>query len=204
MRWVTLVNMLGEARRRADERKQAARADFGKWLAAAKPDALAGQVPAEGLAFQAGLSEGAGNKVECSVAGKPRAIELPGAVTWGKGQVAEKAYTVRAGQTTAGVAMKDELLDPKGPFNGEGWGHSHELVWKRSAIVLSRPRPAEVAPPDRRWLRFAFSATGHGPRRGSLVLMGSRCWSPFLRAWSAAVRSAVPMPVAWACASSDV
>ena len=27
-----------------------------------------------------------------------------------------------AGQTTAGVAMKDELLDPKGPFNGEGWG----------------------------------------------------------------------------------
>src|SRR5947208_3425147 len=66
-----------------------------------------------------------------------------------------------AGQTTAGVAMKDELLDPKGPFNGEGWGHSHELVWKRSAIVLSRPRPAEVAPPDRRWLRFAFSATGH-------------------------------------------
>jgi len=24
--------------------------------------------------------------------------------------------------TTAGVAMKDELLDPKGTFNGEGWG----------------------------------------------------------------------------------
>src|SRR5262249_25815023 len=66
---------------------------------AAKPDALAGQVPAEGLAFQAGLSEGAGNKVECSVAGKPRAIELPGAVSWGKGQVAERAYTGRAGQT---------------------------------------------------------------------------------------------------------
>jgi hypothetical protein len=27
-----------------------------------------------------------------------------------------------AGATTAGVAMKDVLLDEKGPFNGEGWG----------------------------------------------------------------------------------
>jgi hypothetical protein len=32
------------------------------------------------------------------------------------------ARDVGAGATTAGVAMKDELLDQKGPFNGQGWG----------------------------------------------------------------------------------
>jgi hypothetical protein len=99
-RYVTLVNMLGEARRRADQRKADARADFGKWLAAAKPDAIGGKEPTEGLVFQGKLSEGKGNKLAFNVVGQPREVELSGeAVAWEKGHVAERAYRVRAGQT---------------------------------------------------------------------------------------------------------
>ena len=49
-----------EARKQADGRKQAARADFDKWLATAKPDSIAALMPTDGLRFHAPLSEGKG------------------------------------------------------------------------------------------------------------------------------------------------
>ncbi|MFO0845936.1 MAG: DUF1553 domain-containing protein [Gemmataceae bacterium] len=93
-RYVTLVNLIGEARRRADERKAAARADFGKWLAGAKPEAFDGKVPTDGLVLHGKLSEGEGSKVKFDLAGKERVVDLAGETKWDKGHLAEKAYQV--------------------------------------------------------------------------------------------------------------
>src|SRR5205807_939098 len=43
-RWEALSKELAEVRRQADARKQVARADFDKWLAAAKPDQIAASI----------------------------------------------------------------------------------------------------------------------------------------------------------------
>ncbi len=94
-RYSSLVHLIGEARRRADDRKAAARGDFAKWLAAAKPDAAGVKVPTDGLAFHAKLDEGKGKKLGVTVNGQARTLDLAGDLQWDKGHITDKAYRIR-------------------------------------------------------------------------------------------------------------
>src|SRR5205823_2278460 len=66
-RWQVLSKELAALRQQTDARKQAARADFDKWLASAKPEAVAAGIPTEGLKLHAGLSEGGGKTLHVTV-----------------------------------------------------------------------------------------------------------------------------------------
>ncbi|OAI39022.1 hypothetical protein AYO40_06185 [Planctomycetaceae bacterium SCGC AG-212-D15] len=90
-RWELIQHELAATRKQAEARKQAARADFDKWLSSAKPDAVAGLIPTEGLRLHAALSEGKGNTVEVKVDGKPRSVPLPAGFGWEAGRVADSA-----------------------------------------------------------------------------------------------------------------
>ncbi len=90
-RWQAVQKDLAEARKQADGRKQAARADFDKWLASAKADAVAGQLPSDGLRFYAPLNEGEGKTVQVKVNGQARKATLA-AAGWDAGHVGARAF----------------------------------------------------------------------------------------------------------------
>jgi Protein of unknown function (DUF1553)/Protein of unknown function (DUF1549)/Concanavalin A-like lectin/glucanases superfamily/Planctomycete cytochrome C len=96
-RWDALREELAEARKRLNDPKQSARADFDKWLAEVKPEQIAALVPGEGLHFHAGLSEGTGGTVHLTVEGKQRETALVAEAAWDAGYVAEKAFKSRPG-----------------------------------------------------------------------------------------------------------
>jgi hypothetical protein len=98
-RWDMLARELAEARKQVESRKQAARAEFDKWLAAARPDQVAPQVPAEGLRFHAAFAEGEGKTVQVTVDGKARPLTPAGGVGWDAGQVAARAFKSQPGGT---------------------------------------------------------------------------------------------------------
>src|SRR5581483_3026743 len=85
VRWEQVSKDLAEVGKRAEARKQAARADFDKWMASARPETVRGLVPADGLRLHAKLSEGAGNKVSLTVDGRPREVAVSGSVAWDAG-----------------------------------------------------------------------------------------------------------------------
>ena len=95
-RWETLARMVGDARSRSEARKKEARADFDKWLAAAKADQISSLIPTEALRLHAKLSEGEGKKVSVDVDGKARSLPADGA-EWTAGKIAAKALTLRPG-----------------------------------------------------------------------------------------------------------
>lgn len=87
-----------------EARKQAARADFDKWIASVKTDSLEAPVPTQGLAFLASLSEGKGKSVTVSVNGKERPVNFNREAEWDMGKFAAKAFKCRPGET---FALKD-------------------------------------------------------------------------------------------------
>jgi mono/diheme cytochrome c family protein len=111
-RWNTLGKELAEARKQADDRKQAARADFDKWLAAATRDTLVARIPNDGLTLHAPLDEGSGNDLYLAMDGKPVALTARTGFAWDAGHVAAKALKTRPGGTvafpTAGDFEKDK------------------------------------------------------------------------------------------------
>jgi mono/diheme cytochrome c family protein len=124
--YITLYNLLGEARRRVDERKQSARADFTKWFKSASAEQVLARIPTDGLHLHAPLSEGKGNKVEVVVAGVgaglragPRTLTLPGDVTWDNGTIAAKALKVKAGVNLRLPDVGD--FDNKQAFSFGAW-----------------------------------------------------------------------------------
>jgi hypothetical protein len=94
-RWEALAKELTETGQRAEARKQAARADFDKWVAGAKPEQIAALIPAESLRLHAGLGEAEGNTVSLTVDGKPRAVTLAAGVAREGGHVAANAFKSR-------------------------------------------------------------------------------------------------------------
>jgi hypothetical protein len=96
-RWEQLSKELADLSKRAEARKQSARADFDRWAAAAKPEAVRDLVPADGLRLHAKLSEGAGSKVSLTLDGKPREVAVSGAVAWDAGHVAAKSFRKQPG-----------------------------------------------------------------------------------------------------------
>ena len=89
-RWKTIEAELAQVRGQVEARKQAARPDFEKWLAAAAPESFAATLPTDGLKLHAALDEGNGTTVHLLVDGKAREVPL-GAAAWEAGQVAASA-----------------------------------------------------------------------------------------------------------------
>jgi mono/diheme cytochrome c family protein len=113
-RWEEVSKDLADAGKQAEARRQAARADFDKWLATAKPETIRALVPADGLRLYAKLSEGAGNKVSVTLDGQPREVAVSGAVAWDAGHVAAKAFRKQSGEALQlsdfGDFEKDQAL----------------------------------------------------------------------------------------------
>lgn len=62
-RWDALPVEIAAAKASRDARKQAARPEFEKWLAAATPETLDRNLPSDGLALHVPLDEGSGNEI---------------------------------------------------------------------------------------------------------------------------------------------
>ena len=113
-RWTALEGELADARKKADERKKAARPDFDAWLE--KPDtaALAASLPEEKPHLHIPLSEGEGKTLAATLDGQPTAIELKNEALWDAGHVAAKALKSKAenvGQLpAAGDFEKDQAF----------------------------------------------------------------------------------------------
>jgi hypothetical protein len=118
-RWEALSKQLDQTRKQADGRKQAARADFDKWLGSAKAAAFAGQLPSDGLRFHAPLSEGEGQAIQVKVNGRPRTGAPAAGAAWGAGHVAARAFKIQPGAALefgdAGDFEKDK------PFSYGAW-----------------------------------------------------------------------------------
>ena len=110
--WEKVTKAAAELGRQAELRKQAARADFDKWLTSATPEQVLATLPADGLRLHAKLSEGEGKTVNLTVDGKPRALTLPAGLAWDAGHVAAKAFKSQPGGTLevadAGDFEKDQ------------------------------------------------------------------------------------------------
>jgi hypothetical protein len=96
-RWDALAKELADARKQAEARKVAARAEYDKWLATGGAEQIASYVPGDGLHFQARLSEGDGKIIHLSVDGRPRDVPVPSALAWDAGHVAARAYKSQPG-----------------------------------------------------------------------------------------------------------
>ena len=87
-------------RKQIEARKQAARADFDKWLRDGQaPSRSTALIPSEGLRLHAGLNEGSGETVHLTVDGKPRTLTLRHRLRLGRRPVAAKAFASQAGGT---------------------------------------------------------------------------------------------------------
>jgi hypothetical protein len=118
-RWEVVTKDLAEARKKAEARKQAARAEFDKWLADAKPDALAATIPTKDLRFHAKLSEGAGTTVNFTADGKPGSAALKDGFAWDAGHIADKAYKSLPGSVLSVAEAGD--FDVKQAFSYGAW-----------------------------------------------------------------------------------
>lgn len=118
-RWAVVSKEAAEVGKEVEARKQAARGDFEKWLATAKPEEIAAQGPSAGLRLQAPLNEGSGQVVHLTVAGQPRSATLPTGFTWDNGTISDKAFKVQAGATLEQTDVGD--FDTKQAFTAGAW-----------------------------------------------------------------------------------
>jgi mono/diheme cytochrome c family protein len=117
-RWEALAKELPEAKRKQDERRQLARAEFDKWLAGQAEKSAAQGVPTEGLQFFAPLSEETG-EARLTVNGKERTAPLPGHTDRRSGYVAAKAFKIQPG---VNIEVADAGDYDKGqPFSFGAW-----------------------------------------------------------------------------------
>ena len=119
-RWAALSAELTGLRSQADARRKAVRGDFQKWLASAKPDAVAATVPADGLHLHAALSEGKGRDLTFAVDGQARSLSLKDGFDWGEGRSkGTKAFVIRPGATAELPEAGDFEADK--PFTAAAW-----------------------------------------------------------------------------------
>jgi hypothetical protein len=100
-RWGKVLLESAAVRKQIEARKQKARPDFDKWLAAGGATAVTAVAHDEGLRFQAKLSEGSGNVLNSQCDGKPHSITAPAGFTWDAGHVAAKAFKSQPGGVIA-------------------------------------------------------------------------------------------------------
>ncbi|HEX7376750.1 MAG TPA: DUF1549 domain-containing protein, partial [Pirellulales bacterium] len=96
-RWQALADELAVARKQLADRRNTARADFDGWLASAKPEAVAGSLPSDGLRFYAELNGGGDNSFPVTFDGQPRTVAASAQITWQPGHVAAQALQTKPG-----------------------------------------------------------------------------------------------------------
>jgi hypothetical protein len=98
LRWEAITKELTQVRAKTEARKQAARAEFDKWLASASAASVAAAAPSrDGLKVHALLNEGGKDVVTALVDGQLRSIPSPRPVSWQPGHVAAQAFASQIG-----------------------------------------------------------------------------------------------------------
>ena len=117
-RWNALPTEIAVAKTKMDESRKAARPEFERWVATAKPDDLDQDVPAQGLVAHLPLNEGQGTEVSATC-GSATKFQATGPVTWkpdgkiGPAPVLSASSTFEIGET--GNFEKDQ------PFSYGAW-----------------------------------------------------------------------------------
>ncbi|MCW3100629.1 MAG: Protein of unknown function (DUF1553)/Protein of unknown function (DUF1549)/Planctomycete [Chthonomonadaceae bacterium] len=128
-RFDAITPELDTARKEAEARKTAARADFEAWLGKAEAQTFTADVPTDGMKFHAALSEGQGRSVLAQLDGKDLNLTAAADPKWDAGSVAAKAFQRQPGSTVevpgAGDFEKDQKFSyaawvkvPNGNANG--------------------------------------------------------------------------------------
>ena len=118
-RAAALGKEIDEIQKQQAARRDAARGDFNQWIAGAKPQGNAAAVSTEGLAFHAGLNDGAGKQFTALVNGKNQAIKSD-AIAWAAGREGNgKAYSLPA-QGAVEIADAGDF-DNTQPFTVSAW-----------------------------------------------------------------------------------
>lgn len=97
-RWDALPDEIAAATQKRDQRKAGARKEFEAWLASATPDALDGDVPADGLVAHVPLNDGVGDEV-AAICGGPTKVKATGPVSWKPDGKLGPAPMMKAGST---------------------------------------------------------------------------------------------------------
>ncbi len=117
-RWDAIAGEVTEAKKKVEERKKLASADFDKWLESAKPETFAAMVPTEGLKLHLELAGGDGNNIAYQLDGKPQQAALSVAPVWDAGHLAAQALKI-SGPTVELPAAGDFEKDQ--PFTAAAW-----------------------------------------------------------------------------------
>lgn len=91
-RFEAMKTELGDARKKVNIRREAAKDDFAKWLAAGDGKTVAASLPSDKLAFQASLSEGQGREIQAVWDDKTQKVSASAEPVWDAGKVADKAF----------------------------------------------------------------------------------------------------------------
>jgi mono/diheme cytochrome c family protein len=118
VRWPILSRELAALRQQTEARKQAARADYQKWLATAKPAEVSSLIPTDGLVCQAPLDEGKGKTVHFILSGQKQPVDATGKLAWDAGRIGAKSYRSVPGSI---VTVPDAGDLEKGPFSYGAW-----------------------------------------------------------------------------------
>lgn len=94
-RWDELLKELAAAKAAVDTRRQTARSIHEAWLVSAKPELLLQQVPQQGLAFHAPLTEGTGSNTKVVDGGETRDVPLASTATWQDGVGGQRALQLQ-------------------------------------------------------------------------------------------------------------
>jgi hypothetical protein len=118
-RWEAVTRELADARARTEAHKQAARADFERWLDEARPERVASLLPGDGLRLRAALDDGNGNPVCLTVDGKAREVPPAAGLGWAPGHVAAQAFRSQPGAALEVADAGD--FDKDQPFSYGAW-----------------------------------------------------------------------------------
>jgi hypothetical protein len=95
-RWQELDKLVPESKKRVDDRRRDARPGFDKWLAQAKPEEIAAQLPTADLELVAPLNDGV-PVVKYEVRGKLAEAQLPPTAEWRPGKLSANAAYLNQG-----------------------------------------------------------------------------------------------------------
>jgi hypothetical protein len=113
-----LTKLLPAEKKRVDERRTAARPEFEKWLATAKPTDISGEMPSSDLEFFAPLDDG-GTTVRYELRGQRAEKPLPATAEWRPGRVGAKAAYLNQGAILEVADVGD--FDTKQSFSYAAW-----------------------------------------------------------------------------------
>jgi hypothetical protein len=233
-RWDALAKELAEVRKQSEARKASARADFEKWLAAAKREQIVAQLPTAGLRLHAALDEGKGQVVHFTVDGEPCVKTLKAGIGWDAGHVAARGFKSQPGGTIeladAGDFEKDKgfafgawvrlprrgttgavfaRMDDKNAFRGwdlwlEGDRFGTHIVNQWPGNALKVTGQTQLQP--NQWYHLFVSYDGSGSAKGvQLYLNGNpEPMNVFTNQLKDTIRTKVPLKVAQRHGSSRI